>query len=105
MNFVKKLIMITGAILLIYLIVITAAAQPTENSSPQVTSAEADNAESGYRLGVSDGRVAVFRDGELYMRTDTQISSLPKADRKRLDEGINIDSVKELTELLQDFCS
>ena len=101
----KKLIMITGAVLLVYLIVVTAAAQPTEYSSPQVTSAQANGAESGYRLGVSDGRIAVFRDGELYMITDTQISSLPKADQKRLEEGIYINSDRELKELLQDYCS
>lgn len=101
----KKLILITGAILMVYLIVITAAAQPTDNSAAQAETAEADAEHSGYMIGVSDGRVAVFRDGELYVRTDTQVSSLPKADRMRLEEGIYLDSLKEIKKLLQDYCS
>lgn len=101
----KKLILITGAILMVYLIVITAAAQPAKNTAPQAVTADVNTEHSGYMIGVSDGRVAVFHDGELYVRTDTQVSTLPKADRTRLENGIHLDSLKEIKELLQDYCS
>lgn len=69
------------------------------------TAAQETEAAAGYRVGVSDDRVAVFHNGQLYLRTDTLLSSLPKSDRTKIENGIEVDSVKELKELLQDYCS
>lgn len=97
----KRLLLITGIILILYLILMTMAAPPTAAPSAQTV----ERQESGYRIGVSDGRVTVFRNGELYLRTDTPVSSLPRSDRTKLEEGIEINSLKELKERLEDYCS
>ena len=101
----KKLIIITGVILAAYL-TLTAVITPREElpSAAAIQSGETE-AESGFRIGVSQGRVAVFRDGELFLRTETLLSSLPKSDRARLEKGVHVDSLKELKELLEDYCS
>ena len=101
----KKLLLIAGIILIGY-VAVTALLLP-QAAAPVAASAGAQEeaAESGYRIGESDGRVAVFRNGELYLRTETQVSSLPKSDRVRLKEGISVNSIKEIKELLQDYCS
>lgn len=101
----KKLIMITGIILIVYLIIVTVIVQPAASPSAGTVSAEESVGDSGYLIGISDGRVTVFRDGKVIVRTDTQLSDLPKSDRVRLEEGIHIDSLKELKERLQDYCS
>lgn len=101
----KKLIVITGIILIGYLLLITFASQQTQ--VPAAVSAQAEQlvAEKEYKIGVSDGRVAVFHNGKLYLKTETMLSSLPKSDRKRIEKGIEFDSLKELKLLLQDYCS
>lgn len=101
----KRLIVITGIILLVYLVLMTQTARPVTAPQSAADSAARTTVESGYRIGVSEGNVAVFRDGKLCMRTDTPLSSLPKSDRARLEEGVYIDSVKELKERLEDYCS
>lgn len=101
----KKLIVIALIIVTVYfalnLILTPQADAPVAASA----SARASESEEGFRIGTEDDRVAVFRDGELYLKTETLLSSLPKSDRVRIEEGIAVNSVKELKELLQDFCS
>ena len=101
----KKLIILSGMILVAYLILMTATAPQTDAPSAAAVKAGEDAVQSGYIIGVSGGRVAVFRGDELSLRTGTEVSSLPKSDRLRLEKGIQVDSLKELKELLQDFCS
>ena len=101
----KKLILITGAILLLYLIVMTSVTPAATSPSATVVPTQESTAENGYIIGISEGRVAVFKDGEMMLRTDTQLSDLPKSDRVRLEEGVHIDSLKELKERLEDYCS
>ncbi|WP_405343663.1 BofC C-terminal domain-containing protein [Ruminococcus sp.] len=101
----KRLIIITGALLIGYLIMMTALAPAATSEKATSIAVEESDAENGYVIGISQGRVAVFREGELVIRTDTQLSDLPKSDRVRLEEGIRIDSLKELKERLQDYCS
>lgn len=101
----KKLIMITGIILIGYLVLMTTVSQPPASPSASAVSAEESAADSGYLIGISQGRVTVFKDGKPMVRTDTQLSDLPKSDRARLEEGIHVDSIKELKEKLEDYCS
>lgn len=101
----KKLILITGAILLLYLCVVTSVTPAATSPSATVVPTRESTAENGYIIGISEGRVTVFKDGEMMLRTDTQLSDLPKSDRVRLEEGIHIDSLKELKERLEDYCS
>ena len=101
----KKLILITGAVLLLYLVVMTSVTPAATSPSATVVPTQGSTAENGYIIGISEGRVTVFKDGEMMLRTDTQLSDLPKSDRVRLEEGIHIDSLKELKERLEDYCS
>ena len=101
----KKLILITGAVLIVYLILVTIIAQPETAPSATTVTAQESTAENGYIIGISEGRVTVFKDGQTVIRTDTQLSDLPKSDRVKLEEGIHIDSLKELKERLEDYCS
>lgn len=101
----KKLIMITGAILILYLVVMTAVTPAATTPSATTVTTEESTADNGYIIGISEGRVTVFRDGDIAIRTDTQLSDLPKSDRVKLEEGIHVDSLKELKERLEDYCS
>lgn len=101
----KKLIVIAGVVLITYLILMTTLSQPTSAPSADKAATEQSVSESEYRIGALDGKVAVFRYGDLYLKTDTAIASLPKADRSRIEEGIDIDSLKELKRRLEDYCS
>lgn len=97
----KKLLLITGAILIAY-VILTAVMTPAV-ATPAAVSAE--KTESGYLIAESEGRIAVYRDGGLVLRTDTKLSDLPKSDAARLREGIEVNSMKELKRLLEDYCS
>ncbi|WP_407386058.1 hypothetical protein [Ruminococcus sp.] len=101
----KKLILISGLILAVYLILMTVIAPQADAPSAVAVKAGEGAVHSGYTVGVSEGRIAVFRDGELYLRTETTVSSLPRADQLKLEEGIRVDSLKELKKLMQDYCS
>ena len=95
----KRLLLITGALLLAY-VLLTGSARPA-----YAPSAETVDAQSEYVLKEKDGRVAVYRGGELYISTDTLLSELPKSDANRIRQGISASSEKELKRLIEDICS
>ncbi len=97
----KKLLAITGVILVIYLL-----ASVTLTPPPAVTGEAASvQRRPLYTVREYEGYVAVFPDGGKPKLTDTAAASLPKSDRIRLEKGIEIFSEKELKELLEDLCS
>lgn len=101
----KKLLLITGAILAVYL-VMTAMVTGDAQAPETVTAGSAvESSESGYMITSVDGMVAVIKDGELFMSTDTAVASLPKTDRNKITQGIWVNSKEELKSLLEDFCS
>ena len=101
----KKLLGITGAIMGVYLLLTATAAPPA--SAPEAAAYQAvREADSGaWRIGEYEGNVAVFKDGEPILRTDTRVADLPKADRSSLVQGIDVYSQKELKRILEDLCS
>lgn len=101
----KKLLAITGAVLIAYVILTSVINQ--DASAPAVFSAQSaeSTADPGYTVTAYEGRVAVFRGDTLLRLTDTPVEALPKADRARLYDGIAVDSDKELKILLEDLCS
>lgn len=101
----KRLIIITGMILITYLVLMTTLAPTATTQEPSSATAQESTAENGYIIGISEGRVTVFKDGDTVVRTDTKLSDLPKSDRVRLEEGVRVDSLKELKERLEDYCS
>lgn len=61
----------------------------------------------GFLLGIQDGRIALWRDGQAQPIKvfPIQAKMLPEADRKALEEGIAIENSSELTRILEDFLS
>ena len=98
----KKLLLITGCIsgpsgFITVTTCIHCRSVPPETSSIQPP----------YLLKEYDKRIAVFeRDKEtpLYV-SEVYVSELPKADRRLLQNGIPAQSKKELTRLIEDYCS
>lgn len=97
----KKLLAITGVILLIYLLG-SATLSPPRAERVGVTPTES---RALFTVGEYEGYVAVFSESSEPRLTDTAVASLPKSDRGRLTEGIKIYSEKELKSLLEDLCS
>ena len=55
----------------------------------------------GFLLGIQDGRIALWKDGQAQ-----PVEVFPiEADRKALEEGIAIENSSELTRILEDFLS
>ena len=102
---ILRLLGITGAILAVYLLLVTTVAPPVHAPEAAAYQAVYDADNGAWRIGEYDGSVAVFKGGELVLLTDTRVSDLPKADRSRLSQGIDVYSQKELKRMLEDLCS
>lgn len=97
----KKLLAATGVILIAYVIYSAAAGGAPNGNHPHDPSDSA----AAYTVREENNRVVVYRDDALWMKTDTQVSALPKGDRVRLKNGIIVFSEKELKALIEDICS
>ena len=53
----------------------------------------------------SEGRLVVTRGGEIVVRTDIDVRSLPSADREALEDGILLPDAQSLARLLEDYGS
>lgn len=53
----------------------------------------------------SEGRLVVTRGGEIVIRTDIDVRSLPSADREALEGGILLPDAQSLARLLEDYGS
>ena len=95
----KKLIAITGVILI-------SCVCAGSLWAPSAASALQEKTEPGsYKIADSGGHVAVFYADAPLLTTDTLTDSLPRADAKRVREGIPAKSRQEIEKLLEDFCS
>ena len=103
----KKLILIvvTGAILISCVLISAIAADPAaaQNTNAEQTVTE----EKAFIIGIENGRVAVFRDGDKkpFIVTDTYANTLPKIDKDELKKGIKVSGEKELEKAIEDYCS
>lgn len=101
----KKLVAATGAVLMIY-VILTAMMQPQTAAQPAFYAVSATEEDSVvYVMCEENDRIVVKCDGQVFLRTDTPVSSLPKRDRQKLAEGITLFSKEELKTLLEDYCS
>ena len=105
MKEMKRLIGITGVILLTYT-VLSATLAPAESrvsaADPQTAATENTAA---FTAREADGRIVICVGNRELFRTDTEVSSLPKIDRLRLREGIDFYSAEELKQFIEDYCS
>lgn len=101
----KKLILITGMIL-ISCVLISSLASPAAAPSVPRTRVTAPR-EEGYILKSENGMLVVYRagEGEPFLRTETYTAMLPKADRKALEKGLSLPDSRALREALEDYCS
>ena len=100
----KKLISLAGALMIGY-VMLSAAAGVADDGARTVDQSETEAQSAVYTVASQMDRVVVYRGKELYLRTDTQASALPKSDRERLARGIDVYSDRELKALLEDLCS
>ena len=61
----------------------------------------------GFLLGAYEGKVALFREGSAKpMKVfPYDVSLLPEADQKRLEDGVYADSLNELRKIVEDYLS
>lgn len=91
------------------------AEQTAEEPDPPAVSAQAETAQPlpqennspVYRLGTSQGRLAVFVEGsdEPEMVLDVYLSTLPEVDRMLLEQGIEAQSYAQLVSMIEDYIS
>lgn len=105
----KRLLLITGVLLIAYVVMMSAlspSASSYEEIPDETAVTEADEDEGDVYIVLDEnGRVAVTLNGALYLRTDTVVASLPKADRTKLKKGIVLTDKAALKKLLEDYCS
>ncbi len=95
----------TGAILLVY-VILSAIFVPIRTSS-DLAIADAAQSPQGpmYTAREEDDRIVIYAGESLVTRSDTRVSQLPKIDRIRLREGVDLFSEKELKAFVEDYCS
>ena len=108
----KKLVLITGIILISCVLTGSLAAPPSATAAG--TSAVSAPSESetrvnkdGYVVRDYHGKIAVFKYGkESPVRvTSARTDSLPKSDAKKLLEGVEAPDKQSLNRILEDYCS
>ena len=106
----KKLVLIvvTGAILISCVLISSIMGGSAEKNAAAEPSAQSETkAESRYVLSSQNGRLVVFKDGgdKPFLVTDTFVNSLPKSDRIRLENGVEVEGERELQKAIEDYCS
>jgi len=62
---------------------------------------------AGFTLGIYRGQLALWKDcqAEPLKIFPVYVDTLPPADQKRLESGISIESIQQLTQRLEDYLS
>ncbi len=103
----KKLILIFGVFSIICVIVSSVAESKinSANVTTATVSVSEDTKQDMYTVVSENGKVVVYRGDELYYKTDTATSTLPKTDQRKLLYGISASTKDELEKILQAYCS
>ncbi len=101
----KKLIGITGAILLVYVILSAALVPSAQSPVAASKNIEPGDSSAPFTARAENDRIVIYEGEVLLMKTDIRVSQLPKTDRIRLREGIELFSEKELKQFIEDYCS
>ncbi|MGN0491552.1 hypothetical protein [Ruminococcus sp.] len=104
----KKLVLITGIILMVCLFTsVYASPAATVGTQTSVTQENKGGENEVFVLKSENNRIVVYRFGENtpYMTTDTLVSTLPKGDIMLLEKGIEVKGEENLKKSLEDYCS
>ena len=104
----KKLVLITGIILMVCLFTsVYAAPAATVGTQVSVTDGNKGNENEVFVLKSENNYIVVYKFGENtpYMTTDTLVSTLPKGDIMLLEKGIEVKGEDNLKKSLEDYCS
>ena len=104
----KKLVLITGIILMVCLFTsVYATPAATVGTQVSVTDENKGNENEVFVLKSENNYIVVYKFGENtpYMTTDTLVSTLPKGDIMLLEKGIEVKGEDNLKKSLEDFCS
>ncbi len=112
MIIMKKIIGITGVILIACICISNLYAVPTAAQTPTVSTAteptrSAEKSEENYIIKSENDVIVVYKSGEStpFLVTETRTNSLPKGDILRLKSGIDIEGETNLKKTLEDYCS
>ena len=104
----KKLVLITGIILMVCLFTsVYATPAATVGTQVSVTDENKGHENEVFVLKSENNYIVVYKFGENtpYMTTDTLVSTLPKGDIMLLEKGIEVKGEENLKKSLEDFCS
>lgn len=107
-NAMKKLVLLTGIVLIACVCMEHFAAPPSPAAYPSAAASPSpEAADAGYIIRDSNGKIAVFAAGNDHplFTTETRTESLPRADAKRLREGVRAPDRQALRRILEDYCS
>lgn len=62
-------------------------------------------ARPAWRVGILDGFVTVWKNGEACYKSAVPAARLPQADRAALQQGLSVDSRAEMSRMQEDFLS
>lgn len=106
---VKKLICITGIILIACAVTGNIFAPNADASAQTVQQSSAGDKqeEDVYVLKIEDGYLNVYckESGKIYLHTGTMSQNLPKSDVMRLEKGVEIKGKESLRRAVEDYCS
>lgn len=104
----KKLVLITGIILMVCLFTsVYASPSVTAGTNTEATEENKGSVNEVFMLKSENNRIVVYKFGEEtpYIVTDTLVSTLPKGDIMILEKGIEIKGEENLKKSLEDYCS
>lgn len=104
----KKLVLITGIILMVCLFTsVYASPAATVGTETTATEEKRENDNDVFVMKSENNRIVVYRYGEEtpYLTTDTLVSTLPKGDIMLLEKGIEVKGEENLKKSLEDYCS
>ena len=104
----KKLVLITGIILMTCLFTSVYASPAATSETNYNTNTENESKiNDNFIIKSENNRIVVYRLGENtpFMTTDTLVSTLPKGDIMLLEKGIKTQGEENLKKLLEDYCS
>lgn len=105
----KKLICVTGIILIACVVTGNIFSGNTDASAQTVGQSEVQDSqkEEVFILKTEDGYLNVYckDSGKIYLHTGTMTANLPKSDAMRLEKGVEITGKDALRKAVEDYCS